>query len=76
MTQQLNYDFTQAPLRNPDYFYPLALVLDPVEKANFIATGLVPHINYASKANVICSYESEFLAAAAICFSRSIFRSI
>jgi hypothetical protein len=45
MTQQLNYDFTQAPLRNPEYFYPLTLVLDPDEKANFIATGLVPHIN-------------------------------
>lgn len=44
MTQQLNYDFTQAPTRNPDYFYPLTLALDPVEKANFIAAGLVPHI--------------------------------
>ena len=44
MTQQLHYDFSQAPKRNPDYFYPLTLALDPAEKANFIATGLVPHI--------------------------------
>jgi len=43
MTQQLNYDFTQAPLRNPDYFYPLSLTLDPKEKDNFVHTGLVQH---------------------------------
>lgn len=45
MTQQLDFDFTQKPMRNPDYFFPLDLKLDPEEKANFIATGLVPHID-------------------------------
>lgn len=43
MTQQLNFDFAQAAERSPDYFYPLALKLDPKEKDNFIHTGLVPH---------------------------------
>jgi hypothetical protein len=43
MTQQLNFDFNQLPTRNPDYFYPLSLNLDPKEKDNFIHTGLVPH---------------------------------
>jgi hypothetical protein len=45
MTQQLDFDFTQKPVRNPNYFFPLDLKLDPEEKANFIATGLIPHIN-------------------------------
>lgn len=45
MTQQLDFDFTQLPQRNPNYFFPLDLKLDPEEKANFIATGLVPHID-------------------------------
>jgi len=45
MTQQLNFDFAQEPQRNPDYFFPLTLKLDPEERANFIATGLVPYKN-------------------------------
>jgi hypothetical protein len=45
MTQQLDFDFSQQPVRNPEYFFPLSLKLDPEEKANFIATGLVPHRN-------------------------------
>ena len=36
MTQQLVYDFSQPPTRNPEFFYPLALCLDPIEKANFL----------------------------------------
>ena len=48
MTQQLNFDFQLDPIRNPDYFFPLTLKLDPTEKANFIATGLVPHVNKIS----------------------------
>jgi hypothetical protein len=48
MTQQINFDFTQAPQRNPNYFFPLDLKLDPVEKANFIATGLVPYLSQIS----------------------------
>lgn len=43
MTQQLDYDFSQPPVRNPEYFFPLDLRLDPEEKSNFINTGLVPH---------------------------------
>jgi hypothetical protein len=43
MTQQLDFDFNKLPERNPDYFFPLTLKLDPAEKAIFIATGLVPH---------------------------------
>ncbi|CAB4241818.1 hypothetical protein UFOVP71_356 [uncultured Caudovirales phage] len=43
MTQHLAFDFTQAPERNPEYFYPLALRLDPGEKQQFIATTLVPY---------------------------------
>jgi hypothetical protein len=43
MTQQLNYDFSQPPERNPEYFFPLDLKLNPEEKANFINIGLVPH---------------------------------
>lgn len=43
MTQQLDFDFSQAPERNPDYFFPLTLQLDPVEKAHFVKTALVPH---------------------------------
>jgi len=36
MTQQLQYDFTQAPVRNSAFFYPLDLKLDPKEKEQFI----------------------------------------
>lgn len=43
MTQQLNFDFSAAPIRNPGYFFPLQLKLDPVEKETFIRTVLVPH---------------------------------
>jgi hypothetical protein len=43
MTQQLDYDFSQAPVRNPEYFFPLDLKLDPEEKSNFINNGLIPH---------------------------------
>jgi hypothetical protein len=45
MTQQLDFDFDQAPIRHPNYFYPLELLLDPEEKDNFIRTGLVPYKN-------------------------------
>jgi len=43
MTQQLTYDFSQPATRNPEYFFPLSLKLDPEEKANFINTVLVEH---------------------------------
>lgn len=43
MTQQVAFDFTKPPERNPDYFYPLDLRLDPEEKARFIAGELVPY---------------------------------
>jgi len=43
MSIHLDYDFSQAPERNPDYFYPLGLRLDPEEKVKFIATGLPPY---------------------------------
>lgn len=45
MTQQLNFDFSQPATRNPEYFYPLDLRLDPDEKSNFIKTALLPHRN-------------------------------
>ena len=51
MTQQLDFDFTQEPRRNPEYFYPLNLRLDPVEKENFIKTALVPHRNKIEGSN-------------------------
>lgn len=43
MTQQLDFDFSQKPERDPGYFFPLTLRLDPAEKENFIKTALVPH---------------------------------
>lgn len=43
MTQQLHFDFTQQPIRDPNYFFPLSLKLDSDERDNFIATGLVPY---------------------------------
>lgn len=45
MSTHLDYDFSQAPERNPDYFYPLSLRIDPKEKAKFIAIGLPPYRN-------------------------------
>lgn len=43
MTQQLNFDFSTAPVRNEDFFFPLTMKLDPIEKQTFIKTGLVPY---------------------------------
>jgi hypothetical protein len=43
MTQQLVYDFSQPPIRDPDYFFPLNLKLDPEEKANFINIAMIEH---------------------------------
>jgi hypothetical protein len=36
MTQQLDFDFSQEPKANPDYFFPLSMRLDAKEKQEFI----------------------------------------
>jgi hypothetical protein len=51
MTQQLYFDFSQPALGHPEFFYPLGLKLDPVEKENFIKTALVPHRNKIEGSN-------------------------
>ena len=45
MSIHLDYDFSAPPKRNPEYFYPLGLCLDPEEKSKFIANGLPPYRN-------------------------------